>query len=64
MKKVLITSLCVMFSFSFASEVSQAADQQAMQDCLKTKTQAECNLANKAAKKAATDAKNKETTGQ
>ncbi len=64
MKKILLISIFTSVSFVYAGEMGTAADQQAMQDCLKTKTQAECNAANAAAKKAANEVKNKETTGQ
>lgn len=64
MKKILLISFFTSISFVYAGQVGTAADQQAMQDCLKTKTQAECNAANAAAKKAANEVKNKEAAGQ
>lgn len=64
MKKILLISVFAGVSIANAGQVATAAEQQAMQDCLKTKTQAECNAANAAAKKTANEVKNKEAAAQ
>jgi hypothetical protein len=65
MKKILLISVFACISIAAnAGQVATAAEQQAMQDCLKTKTQAECNAANAAAKKTANEVKNKEAAAQ
>jgi len=61
MKKIYGLVLFSITTISYAGQVAQAADQEAMQDCLKTKTQAECNIVNKAAKKTTKDIKTKES---
>ncbi|MBX9597381.1 MAG: hypothetical protein K2X04_02255 [Burkholderiales bacterium] len=62
MKKLLLSLLVLGVGSVFAaSATTQAAEQQAMTDCLKTKTQAECNAAQTAAQKTATEAKSKAT---
>jgi hypothetical protein len=63
MKKLLLSLLVLGVGSVFAaSATTQAAEQQAMTDCLKTKTQVECNAAQAAAQKAAAEAKSKATT--
>ena len=58
MKKLLLVLLALGAGSVFAaSQTEQAAQQQAMTDCLKTKTQTECNAIQSAAQKAAQKAK-------
>ena len=58
MKKILLAFVVLGVSNVFAASATvQAASQQAMTDCLKTKTQTECNAIQSAAEKTAAKAK-------
>lgn len=63
MKKTLLAFVVLGVSNVFAASATvQAASQQAMTDCLKTKTQTECNAIQSAAEKTAAKAKSGTTT--